>query len=193
MFTGCYVVFVGSIGSGVSMSQMPSLSKAKASASKVFGILEEPTKINPKQTGYESVTHGRIEFKNVTFRYPSRKNYVLSHFNLTIEPNQSVAIVGHSGSGKSTIASLLLRFYNVKRGGIYIDGRDIKGFAMPYLRKKLTIVMQEPLLFNESIKENILMGDEFASDQNIHKVAVQTNSLPFILQSDDDFNSLVVR
>ena len=140
-FTGCYVVFVGSIGSGVSMSQMPSIAKAKASARKVFGIIEEPTKINPKQHGHESITHGRIEFKNISFRYPSRKNYILNHFNLTIEPNQSVAIVGHSGSGKSTIAGLLLRFYNYKRGGIYIDGREISKFSMPYYRKQLTIVM----------------------------------------------------
>lgn len=168
---------------------MPSIAKAKASARKVFGIIEEPTKINPKQQGYENITHGRIEFKNVSFRYPSRKNYILSHFNLTIEPNQSVAIVGHSGSGKSTIAGLLLRFYNYKRGQIYIDGREITKFSMPYYRKQLTVVMQEPLLFNESIKENILLGDEFASDQRIREVSVQTNSLPFILQSDDNFNS----
>jgi ABC-type multidrug transport system fused ATPase/permease subunit len=64
---------------------------------------------------------------------------------------------------------------------------------MPYYRKQLTVVMQEPLLFNESIKENILLGDEFASDQKIREVSVQTNSLPFILQSDDNFNSLSVQ
>lgn len=77
VFTGCYVVFVGSIGSGVSMSQIPSISKAQASAKKVFAIMEEPTKINPKQQGTKNVTVGKIEFRNVSFRYPSRKNYVL--------------------------------------------------------------------------------------------------------------------
>lgn len=66
---------------------MPSISKAKSSAKKVFGIIEEPTKIHPKQAGYESINHGRIEFKNLSFHYPSRKNYVLRKFNLTIEPN----------------------------------------------------------------------------------------------------------
>ena len=87
VFTGCYVVFVGSIGSGVSMSLMPSISKAKASARKVFEIIEEPSKINPKQPGTEAINQGRIEFNNVSFRYPSRRSYVLKNFNLKVEPN----------------------------------------------------------------------------------------------------------
>lgn len=116
VFSGCYVVFVGSIGTGVSLSQLPSLTKAREAAKLIFGIIEEPSKIDPKQMGSESITHGRVEFKNLWFRYPSRKHAVLRNFNLTIEPNQSVAIVGHSGSGKSTLASLILRFYDSSRG-----------------------------------------------------------------------------
>lgn len=116
VYSGCYVVFVGSIGSGVSLSQMPSISKAKQSAKIVFGIIDDPSKIDPKQTGHEKLSQGRIELKNISFRYPSRNRYVLRKFNLVIEPNQSVAIVGHSGSGKSTIASLLLRFYDTTKG-----------------------------------------------------------------------------
>lgn len=116
VYTGCYIAFVGSIGTGVSLSQLPSISKARESAKLVFGIIEEPSKIDPKQTGVEKISQGRVEFKNVWFRYPSRKKAVLRNFNLTIEPNQSVAIVGHSGSGKSTIASLILRFYDSSKG-----------------------------------------------------------------------------
>ncbi len=92
---------------------MPSISKAKAAAKTVFGIIGEKSKIDPKQTGVDQQLKGCIEFKNLFFKYPSRQQYVLRKFNLRIEPNQSVAIVGHSGSGKSTIASLLLRFYDV--------------------------------------------------------------------------------
>ena len=81
------MVFVGAIGSGVSISQMPSISKAKQAARTVFGIIEEPSQINPKQKGVNPELSGRIEFKNLYFRYPSRAQYVLRNFNLKIEPN----------------------------------------------------------------------------------------------------------
>jgi len=97
-----------------------------------------------------------------------------------LHPNQSVAIVGHSGSGKSTLASLLLRFYDPSLGGIYIDGRDLRTFDMAYYRENVSVVMQEPLLFNESIKRNILFGNLRASDQRVREVAEQANSLGFI-------------
>lgn len=116
LFTGVYVIFVGAIGSGVSISQLPSMSKAKSAAKQVFGIIEEPTRIDPKQPGATNIPEGKIELKSLLFRYPSRNTNVLNMLNLTINPNQSVAIVGHSGSGKSTIASLLLRFYDPTLG-----------------------------------------------------------------------------
>ena len=86
-FTGCYVVFVGAIGSGVSISQMPSISRARQSAKTVFGIIEEPSQIDPKQPGVASQVTGCIEFRNLYFRYPSRRRYVLRNFNLRTEPN----------------------------------------------------------------------------------------------------------
>ena len=140
VYTGCYVVFVGSIGCGVSISQLPSLSKAKSAAKMVFGIIEEPSEIDPKQPGVEHLHDGRIEFKNLYFRYPSRNQYVLRNFNLSVEPNQSVALVGHSGSGKSTIASLILRFYDSSHGKVSIDGTDLKKYSMPFLRDQIAIV-----------------------------------------------------
>lgn len=140
VFIGCYVVFVGAIGSGVSMSQMPSISKAKESARQVFGIIEAASLINPKQQGEKIEPSGRLVFKNVFFRYPSRNKYVLRNFNLTIEPNQSVAIVGHSGSGKSTIASLMLRFYDTQKGHLLIDDVDIKDMDLEAFRNYISIV-----------------------------------------------------
>ena len=119
---------------------MPSMSAARAAAKTVFGIINEPSKIDPKQKGVEAVSEGRIEIKGVYFRYPSRKRYVLRNFKLVIEPNQSVAIVGHSGSGKSTIASLILRFYDVSHGSVAIDGTNLKNFSMEYLRRKISVV-----------------------------------------------------
>ena len=80
--------------------------------------------------------------------------------------------MGHSGSGKSTIASLLLRFYDTSKGQVIIDGKDIKEFSMSHYRNQIAIVQQEPMLFNESIKENILFGDQHANDQRVREVAV---------------------
>eukprot|EP00351_Strombidinopsis_sp_SopsisLIS2011_P005715 CAMPEP_0116874016 /NCGR_PEP_ID=MMETSP0463-20121206/5391_1 /TAXON_ID=181622 /ORGANISM="Strombidinopsis sp, Strain SopsisLIS2011" /LENGTH=329 /DNA_ID=CAMNT_0004517065 /DNA_START=2629 /DNA_END=3618 /DNA_ORIENTATION=+ len=140
VFTGVYVIFVGAIGSGVTLAQMPPVSKAKAAAKEVYGTIEEETKIDPKQKGITELKEGRIQLKNVGFRYPSRKQYVLVNFNLTVEPNTSVALVGHSGSGKSTIASLLLRFYDATQGHVLVDGKDITEYSMEYLRTKIAIV-----------------------------------------------------
>eukprot|EP00352_Strombidinopsis_acuminata_P007417 CAMPEP_0176360666 /NCGR_PEP_ID=MMETSP0126-20121128/17236_1 /TAXON_ID=141414 ORGANISM="Strombidinopsis acuminatum, Strain SPMC142" /NCGR_SAMPLE_ID=MMETSP0126 /ASSEMBLY_ACC=CAM_ASM_000229 /LENGTH=289 /DNA_ID=CAMNT_0017715971 /DNA_START=2879 /DNA_END=3748 /DNA_ORIENTATION=+ len=193
LFTGVYVIFVGAIGSGVSISQLPSMSKAKAAARQVFGIIEEPTRIDPKQPGQTSIPDGKIELKSLLFRYPSRNTNVLNSLNLTIHPNQSVAIVGHSGSGKSTIASLLLRFYDPTLGQLLVDEVPLKDYSMPYLREKISVVMQEPLLFNESIKNNILFGNATANDQRIREVAVMANALGFIQQNDQDLSSKSVQ
>ena len=168
---------------------MPSISAAKAAAKKVFGIINEESKIDPKQAGERNMTEGRIVLSDVYFRYPSRYRYTLRNFNLNIEPNQSVAIVGHSGSGKSTIASIVQRFYDVSRGNVCIDGTDIRSFSMEYLREKIAVVQQEPLLFNETIKSNIMFGDLAASDIRIREAAVQANALGFIMQNDEDVNS----
>ena len=96
--------------------------------------------IDPKQPGVEKQPTGSIEFKNVYFRYPSRNKYILRNFSLKIEPNQSVAIVGHSGSGKSTIASLLLRFYDCNKGLLTIDDGNIVDLDLERYRNYISIV-----------------------------------------------------
>lgn len=131
---------------------MPSVSKAKQSAQTVYSIIEELSEIDPRQPGKKSKPSGLIEFKNLYFRYPSSKKYILRKLNLKIEPNQSVAIVGHSGTGKSTIASLLLRFYDAAKGQLLIDGVDIKEYELKSFRSQISIVQQEPTLFNDTIK-----------------------------------------
>lgn len=101
--------------------------------------------------------------------------------------------MGHSGSGKSTIASLLLRFYDINFGSVAIDGIDIRKYSMEKLRNQISIVQQEPLLFNESIKENILFGDEKATTRMINHAASQANSMAFIMQSNEDLKSPIVQ
>jgi ABC-type methionine transport system ATPase subunit len=105
--------------------------------------------------------------------------------NLQVNENESVALVGHSGSGKSTIASLLLRYYNKESGSVQIDGMELEHISVKQLRKQIAIVMQEPILFNESIKENIRYGNSTANDQDIFQAAEQANCLSFIQNSVD--------
>jgi ABC-type multidrug transport system fused ATPase/permease subunit len=96
----------------------------------------------------------------VWFRYPTRKNdWVLKGLNMKIRPNETVALVGESGCGKSTIVSLVLRFYDVNEGRILVDGVDVREYDLADLRKAMGLVQQEPLLFNYSIQENVLYGD----------------------------------
>ena len=109
------------------------MSRAKRSANKIFAIIEEQSQIDPRDSGSNDdrhITRGEITLENVSFRYPSRQRKVLDNFNLKIKENESVALVGHSGSGKSTIASLLLRFYNKQSGKILVDGKEIESYSV---------------------------------------------------------------
>lgn len=125
---------------------------------------EDKTK---KRIKPENVT-GKIEFVNVWFRYPTRKeDFVLRGLNITINPNESVALVGESGCGKSTFVNLLMRFYDVDFGDIMLDGVNIKDYNLHDLRNAISLVMQEPIIFNYTIKDNILYGNLNASNDDI--------------------------
>lgn len=139
VFTAVYIMFVGAIGSGVAVSQMPSLSRAKAAARKIFTIIKEESQVDSRESvsiGDQShvIKKGQIKLQNVSFRYKSRNKYILNNFNLEIRDNESVALVGHSGSGKSTIASLLLRFYEKQKGRLLIDDKDIESYPVKHIR-----------------------------------------------------------
>ena len=132
-----------------------------------------------------STFEGNIEFHNVWFRYPTRKtDWVLKGLNLKINRNETVALVGESGCGKSTIVSLILRFYDVNHGKITIDGIDIKDYNLKQLRHAMSLVMQEPTLFNYSILENILYGEVNATNSEVLKSAHIANALEFIASQD---------
>jgi len=126
-----------------------------------------------------------IKFDNVWFRYPSRpKQWVFKGLNLEINPMDNIAVVGESGQGKSTLILLLLRFYDVSHGAITIDGVDIRKYNVAQLRKQMGLVMQEPLLFNYSIKENILYGNPTASNDAIANACEVSNSKVFVESAD---------
>ena len=124
---------------------------------------------------------GEVEFQNVWFRYPTRKNdWVLKGLNLKIIPNETVALVGESGCGKSTIVSLILRFYDVNEGRILVDGVDVREWDLKSLRRAMGLVMQEPTLFNYSVAENILYGEPNSLNSDLRKVTQISNATEVI-------------
>lgn len=161
-----YMLFMAAIGAGFNAANVPSIAKAKQAAKNIFKIIDEKSKIDVRQPeGIKEIQNGEIKFVNVDFTYPSRQIRVLRNFDLCIHATRKIAIVGYSGCGKSTLANLLLRFYDIQSGKILVDGRDIKDYNIEALRKQIGIVMQEPILFNQTIKDNILYGNDQASDK----------------------------
>lgn len=116
----------------------------------------------------------------MSFKYPTRDHTVLDKFNLHIPANAKIALVGHSGCGKSTVTNLILRFYDILSGQIAIDGIDIRNYNVKQLRKQIGFVMQEPVLFDQTIKENILYGNDQAKDSDVYRCAELANALTFI-------------
>jgi ATP-binding cassette subfamily B (MDR/TAP) protein 1 len=151
-----------SITLGRVYSQMPDQKNAKYGARTAFRIIERKSKIDSmSDEGLKpDDVYGEIKFENVHFQYPNRPDIkILNGFNLVCKKGQTNALVGPSGCGKSTTIALLLRFYDVDAGTVYLDGRDIRTLNVNWLRSKIALVSQEPTLFNLSIFENVCYGD----------------------------------
>ena len=124
---------------------------------------------------------GTLDFKGLRFAYPTRSDVtVLKSFDLQVKPGQKIALVGASGSGKSTIVNLLQRFYEYDEGSIKLDGNELKSLNVRWLREQIGVVSQEPALFACSIRENIQYGRERVTDQEIEDAIVRANAKKFI-------------
>jgi ATP-binding cassette, subfamily B, multidrug efflux pump len=132
------------------------------------------------------VRAGRIEFKNVSFGY-GRDIGVLQNLNLTLQPGEKIGLVGRSGAGKSTVVSLLLRFFHVEDGAILIDGQDIAGLTQESLRSQISVVTQDTSLLHRSIRDNIRYGRPSASDEEVERAARLAHAHDFILELEDLF------
>lgn len=167
------------------------LKNASVSLEHIFGILDNQEYIGDKPGAVAlKDVKGEIKFENVCFRYKDSSKYLLNDLNFRIKPGQSVAIVGPSGSGKTTIISLIQRFYDPEKGTIFLDGRDLKSIKQKSLRNNIGIVLQEPLLFNESIKNNISYGRKDASMDEIIEAAKVANIHDRIMQMPDGYYSI---
>ncbi|MCD8553177.1 ABC transporter transmembrane domain-containing protein [Seleniivibrio sp.] len=165
---------------------------AFASADRIFELLDEQNEMLDNDGTLECNAEGKeIRFDNVFFKYQTGEDIVLNGMNLTVEPGMTVALVGASGAGKSTIAALIPRFYDVTGGHITIGGTDIREFSLNSLRRNIGIVSQEPFLFNETVKNNIAYGVEEADMDKIRSAADSAYATGFINELTDGFDTVI--
>lgn len=134
---------------------------------------------------------GDIEFKNVSFKYNEKLDYVLNNFNLDIHAGKNIALVGPSGGGKTTVCALIPRFYDVTKGGIYVDGKNIKDLSLHSLRNNIGIVQQDVYLFSGTIMENIRYGKPDATKEEIVEAAKLASAYDFIMELEHGFDTYV--
>ncbi|WP_445956427.1 ABC transporter ATP-binding protein [Yeosuana sp.] len=164
------------------------IKEGSAAAERIQEIIDTPNPLKDKEnaivkTGFDS----EIVFDNISFKY--QDDYVLKDFSLTIPKGKTIALVGQSGSGKSTIANLITRFYDVNEGRILIDKIDIRDLTTESLRNQLGIVTQDAILFNESIKNNLKLGDDNATDEDIIEALQVANAWEFVKDLPEGINT----
>ena len=160
----------------------------------IFALLDEEEKIKDEGTktiDIKSADGFEIKYKNIEFAYSEKKNTVFKNLNFTVAKNEKLAVAGESGSGKTTIVNLLLRFYEPTSGSIYINGTDIKDLTLKSLRSLITVVSQETYLFNGTIKENLLHANEDADEKKLIDACKAANIHSFIQSLPDGYNTKV--
>jgi ATP-binding cassette, subfamily B, multidrug efflux pump len=183
-----YVFFpLGQLGMIVSL-----MAQAAASAGRIFEVLDAKSEISdkPGATSLPQIT-GHVEFRNVTFRYFGSSDPVLKEVSFVAEPGQTVALLGATGSGKTTIINLLPRFYDAAEGAILIDGHDVRDVTIDSLRSQIGIVLQETNLFSGSIRDNIAFGRPDATDEQVIAAAQAAAAHDFTMAFPDGYNTKV--
>jgi ATP-binding cassette subfamily B protein len=163
-----------------------------ASGRRVFEVLDTPQTLNEKADAIPlPQLEGIVRFENVSVRYTDSMPLVLKNITLTARPNQVIAVMGKTGSGKSTLVNLIPRFYEITEGRITVDGYDIRDATLTSLRRQIGIVLQESLLFSATIRENIALGKPDASDEEVIAAARAANAHDFIMEFPDGYETRV--
>jgi len=167
------------------------LQAAVVASHRIFRTLDLPIAIlNPAKALKESRARGRIEFENVWFAY-NDENWVLKDVSFTVEPGQSIALVGHTGSGKTTITNLLMRFYDIQRGRILLDGIDLRDWDLKALRENFAVVLQEVFLFSGTIAGNIRLGRDDIPEERVEWAAKEVHADRFIERLKETYRAEV--
>lgn len=188
-----FITYITQILSSLMMLSMifMNASRAMASSRRLREVLDETVDLTDENARYpeKKVEQGRIEFRNVQFRYyKNNHEKVLEDINLTIEPGQTVGIIGSTGCGKSTLVSMIPRLYDVDEGQVLVDGVDVKDYSLKNLREGVGMVLQKNVLFSGSIRENLLWGDENATDEEIRAAAKSAQADSFVQSFTDGYD-----
>lgn len=163
---------------------------ASAGAERVIEFLNhEPDVVERPDAQSLETAYGSIEFDNVTFTYPESEHPALREVSFRLEPGQKVALVGHSGAGKSTLARLLLRFHDPSSGSVKVDGKDLRDLKLASVRDNCALLLQETLMFDGTVRENILYGNPSASADELLEAAKAADAHDFIMELPDGYDS----
>jgi ATP-binding cassette subfamily B protein len=167
------------------------LQSAMASSERIFKLLDTPAAIvSPQSAGATNVSSGRVEFKNVSFGYNPGET-ILHDISFTVEPGEKVALVGATGAGKSTIIGLLSRFYDVNSGEILVDGVNVRDYPLQNLRRSIAIVLQDVFLFSGSVADNIRLGNDAISMEQVRASAETVHAAKFVERLEKRYDTQV--
>ncbi|MDE5576701.1 MAG: ABC transporter ATP-binding protein/permease [Oscillospiraceae bacterium] len=170
------------------------LPRASVSANRINEVLETEPSISDKEQAVETgITEGRVKFDDVSFSYGDSEEKVLHHISFTANPGETTAIIGSTGSGKSTMINLIPRFFDVTEGTVTVDGTDVRDFSQHYLRENIGLVPQKGVLFSGTIASNLRFGGEDASDEQLREAAAIAQSTDFIEAKPERYESPIAQ
>lgn len=171
-------------------SQFTQIQLAMTGSQRILDILEEDEEVDKDEVEDINGIHGTVEIKDVSFGYTDYKN-VLNNINISAEQGMMIALVGNTGSGKTTIMNLLTRFYEINKGEILFDGKNIQDISIQSLRRQIGVVLQDSTIFTGTIHENIAFGNKEASRDEVIAVAMKANIHDFILSLEDGYETVI--
>ncbi|KAK8875498.1 hypothetical protein M9Y10_005664 [Tritrichomonas musculus] len=188
-------MMLGTMGTSLALAAVDDFKKTRISAAKVLNIVEKKPETDRHKgsntiNGKDHVV-GKVEFRDVAFRYKTREEYAVKNLSFVINPGETVALVGESGCGKSTTLQLLQRFYEIEKGKILVDDVDIRTLSQIFLRSQIAIVPQGPVLFSMSIKDNIRYAKPKADGQDVANAARTGNAHDFIMELPQNYDTVV--
>ena len=162
-----------------------------ASARRILDIINQETELDQNVTGHQADIEGMVEFRNVSFTYQGANEPALKNITFKVQPGQTVAIVGQTGAGKTTLVKLINRTFDVNNGAVFVDGIDVRDWNLAYLRKQISIIEQDIFLFSRSISENIKFGRPDATQEEVEKAARDAQAHEFIMSFKHGYDTVI--